>query len=302
MKASRETARTSRAAAPSAAPAAPQRRPADEDREQPEPEPAPVQRHEYLQPGEHQQGDDEADRDPEHDLLGEQGGGGDQAPGQPREGVLLALERQRPGDQEDGDEGEGEGRGDGDREDVERRRGAVDHLLLDLDRLRQAVDQRLARRRGFRGPGTEKRITRSSESRWAPGGTVGRSASRIAPVVFSPRISIEVPSTSNSPPSISRLRYLPPSVGDPLGDHQVGLGEQGADPVVDRLRLERVLLVDEDFDLRRAGRERRERVDLVDQVGGQDQRRQRVAGFDLLYRFGAILRPGRTRPARRSGR
>ena len=57
----------------------------------------------------------------------------------------------------------------------------------------------------------EKRITRSSESRWAPGGIAGRSASRIAPVAFSPSISIALPSTSNSPPSISRLRYLPPS-------------------------------------------------------------------------------------------
>ena len=57
----------------------------------------------------------------------------------------------------------------------------------------------------------EKRITRSSASRCAPGATSGRSASRIAPVAFRPRISIEVPRTSNSPPSISRLRYLPPS-------------------------------------------------------------------------------------------
>ena len=102
----------------------------------------------------------------------------DEAAGQPREGVLLALERQRAGDQEDGDEGQGQGRGDGDREDVERRRGAVDDLLLDLDRLRQAVDQRRGDVEVFAGQ-RAKRITRSSESRSGPGGSAGRSASRI---------------------------------------------------------------------------------------------------------------------------
>ena len=72
---------------------------------------------------------------------------------------------------------------------------------------------------------------------------------------------------------------------DPLGDRQVRLGEQGSDLVVGRARLQRVRFVDDHFDFRRARREGRERVDLVDQVFGQDQRREDVARFDLVDRF-----------------
>ena len=46
-------------------------------------------------------------------------------------------------------------------------------------------------------------------------------------------------------------------VGDPLREDQVGLGDQRLDPVVDELRLDRVVLVDEHLDRRLLGVERR---------------------------------------------
>ena len=47
-----------------------------------------------------------------------------------------------PATKQDDHEREDKGRGDGDRECVERRSGAADHLLVDLYRLRDAIDQR----------------------------------------------------------------------------------------------------------------------------------------------------------------
>ena len=85
------------------------------------------------------------------------------------------------------------------------------------------------------------------------------------------------------------VEVVPAFGRDPPRDRQVRLGQQGRDPFVDELCLDRVLLVDEHFDLGRARGQGRERVDLVDQVGGQDQRRQHVAGADLVDRFGTVL-------------
>ena len=71
-------------------------------------------------------------------------------------------------------------------------------------------------------------------------------------------------------------------VGDLLGEDQVRLGDQRLDPVVDEARLDRVVLVDEHLDLRLLRVQRRQRVELVEQVRGQDQRRDHVAVLDLL--------------------
>ena len=80
---------------------------------------------------------------PEQDLLAEQRLGRDEAAGEPREGVLLALQGQRPGHQQYRDEGQGEGRGDGDREGFQWRRVEPPTAdLVDFDRLREAFDQR----------------------------------------------------------------------------------------------------------------------------------------------------------------
>jgi len=57
---------------------------------------------------------------------------------------------------------------------------------------------------------------------------------------------------------------------------------EGHDAVVDQAGLDRVLLVDQHFDLRRPRGQRRERVDLVDQVGGQEFAIV-VAAFTLAF-------------------
>ena len=56
----------------------------------------------------------------------------------------------------------------------------------------------------------------------------------------------------------------------------------GLDPVVDEARLHRVVLVDEHLDLGLLRVQGGERVELVEQVRGQDQRRDHVAALDLL--------------------
>ena len=66
----------------------------------------------------------------------------DEPAGEPGEGVLLALERQRARDQQDGHEHQRDRRGDRDRERVEARGIAVDDLLVDLDRLRRPRSSR----------------------------------------------------------------------------------------------------------------------------------------------------------------
>ena len=236
MKASRETARTSRAAAPSAAPAAPSAAPPATIASQPERRSgSSCSGTKICMPAEHQQGDGEADADPEHDLLAEQGRGGDEAPGEAREGVLLPLQRQRAGDQEDGDEGEGQGRGDGDREDVERRGGAFDDLLVDFDRLREAVDQRLGDvevvageggeadhpvERGAQRPGRQRRPQR------------GRGSS---PVVLQAEDFDRLADDCEVAAVDEQVDEPAAFAGDPPRDQQVRLGQQGGDPVVDRL-------------------------------------------------------------------
>ena len=139
-----------------------QRRRPDQDRRQPEAEATPFERHEdrAARPA---SGcvTTRPTRDPEQDLLAEQRLVRDQPAGEPRVGVLLPLQRQRPRHQQHGDEGQGEGRGDRDREGFERRRGAADRDLVDFDRLRQAFDQRPGDVEVFAPPGWRIRSPRS---------------------------------------------------------------------------------------------------------------------------------------------
>ena len=128
-------------------------------------------------------------------------------------------------------------------------------------------------------------VTSASEVRSGPFGSAGSSASRIWALARRPRMWIPCPITVRVAAVDDQVEVVPAFGRDPPRDRQVGLGQQGGDPFVDQLRLDRVFLVDEDFDFGRAGGQGRERVDLVDQVGGQDQRRQDVTGADLFEGF-----------------
>ena len=75
-------------------------------------------------------------------------------------------------------------------------------------------------RRSISGPATSrlsrawpaKLFTSRSELRSGPGGSAGSSAPRMRAVARRPRIWTAIPATRNWPPSISRSRYLPPSL------------------------------------------------------------------------------------------
>jgi hypothetical protein len=73
--------------------------------------------------------------------------------------------------------------------------------------------------------------------------------------------------------------------GDLLRQLQVGLADERADSVVHQARLDRILLVDQHPDRGLLGIERRERLDVVDEVRRQDERRQGVAGGDHVPRL-----------------
>ena len=88
-------------------------------------------------------------------LLDEQAGRADAAAGDPRERVLLALERERAGDQQHRHEHQRDRRRDRDREDVERRRLAGDDLLVDRDRLGDRAEQRQRQVEVVAGDGRE---------------------------------------------------------------------------------------------------------------------------------------------------
>jgi hypothetical protein len=266
----------------------PERRAPGEDRDQPEAEATPVQGHEQGQPGEHQQRHHEADRRSQRDLLAQQGRGRDEAPGQPWEGVLLPLQGERAGDQQHGDEGKGEGRRDGDREDFERGVGGVDDLLVDRDRLREA---------GEKGPGgaevgagehgeAQDFVHRVAQGAGWEGGPHGvEDLGRVAEAEDLDRLAEhgELTAVDHEPDEFAAF------VGDPPGDHQVGLGQQRVDPVVDQPCLDRVVFVDDDFDFGSAGVRGGERVEFVDQVGRQDQRRQHIAGAHRFLGLGVAL-------------
>ena len=124
MNASSELARTSRAAAPIAAPKAAKPAPpatiatAIQSGSRPQ-----SSRDEQRQPGEHQQRHRERDDDPEHDLLGEQRGRGRPGPRVSRAKAFSSRSSaSEPGDEQHGDEHQRHRRGDRDRERVEARR------------------------------------------------------------------------------------------------------------------------------------------------------------------------------------
>ena len=111
-----------------------------------------------------------------------------------------------------------------------------------------------------------------------------------------------MPSTSNSPPSTSRFRYLPPSVATRFAITRLAWASRALILSSTACALSGFSSLTSTSTRGRPRDERRERVDLVDQVGGEDQRRQRVARLDLLDGLLAAPRPRCTRPARRSGR
>ena len=206
MKASSETARTSRAAAPSAAPAAASAPPPARIASSQSPKRLQCSGTKISSPASISRVTTRPDADAEQDLLGEQRRAGDEAAGEPREGVLLALQRQRAGDQQDGDEGQGEGRRDGDREDFQRWRRSRRPPPCRPRSAAPAGRSAARRCRGCRAPGPAKLVTCCSEVRSGPGGSAGSSAVRICAVARRPRIWIVWPSTGSLPPSISRSR------------------------------------------------------------------------------------------------
>ena len=117
-----------------------------------------------------------------------------------------------------------------------------------------------------------------------------------------PRMWTAPPSTGRLPPLITRFRYLPPSTAIRLAIARFAWASSAVILSSTSARLQRVRFVDQHFDLRRAGGEGGERVDLVDQVFGQDQRREHVARFDLVDALRHGSGPGRIRLCRRSGR
>ena len=258
---------------------------AEQDRRQPEAEAAPVEADEDLHPRQHQQGDEQADRDAQADLLGEQGRARDEPAGEPREGVLLALQGERAGDQQQGDEGQGQRRRDGDREDFQRWRGGADRVLVDGDRLRQPVDQ---------GRGDVEVVAGQGGEADHPVELGPPRRRHVGPQRFEDRGGFAQPEDLDrlaehveAAPVDDQVQVAAAFLGDLAGDEQVGPRQQRRDPVVDGLRLERVLLVDEHFDFGRFRVQRGERVEPVDQVGGEDQGGEHIAFADLRRGFAA---------------
>jgi hypothetical protein len=79
----------------------------------------------------------------EQRLLAEQRERRDEPAAQPLERVLLALERQRAGREQEADEHQRHGHRDRDRVVVQRRAVAADHLLADDDRRAHGADHLL---------------------------------------------------------------------------------------------------------------------------------------------------------------
>jgi hypothetical protein len=104
-------------------------------RREPEREAAPVQVNEQGQAGHHHERHDERAGGRETDLLDEQRAPAHEAPDESAERVLLALERERSRRQEQRDEHERHAHRDGDGERAERRRAALHHRRVHLDRL-----------------------------------------------------------------------------------------------------------------------------------------------------------------------
>ena len=206
---------------PERRPGRPERRAAGDDRQQPEPEPAPVRagRRSASRPA------SAASRrgrraTPSRTFSPSSAEGGDEAAGEPREGVLLPLERQRAGDQEDGDEGQGQGRGDRDREDFQRR---ASRRRPPPCRPRSAAPggrSAARRRRGCRAARAANSVTSVERGAQRPAAAPARTASRIrgaGPQAEDLDRLRRAP--SNSPPLTSRFEVSAAFVGDPPRDH-----------------------------------------------------------------------------------
>ena len=252
MKASSETARTSRAAAPSAAPAAPSAAPPREDRHQPERRSGPTAG---------------ARRSAGRPASAGSRPGRPRPPARPSRRAGPAGETRLRVSRGKAFSSRSSASEPATRRTVTKARVSV--AATAIAKMSSGGESPLTTsfstsigcaRRSISGAATSrfsraseaKRITRSSDSRCAPGGDrrpqrFEDRAGRLQAEDFDRLCR----ATSKSPPFDQQVEVAAAFGGDPLGDHQVGLGEQGVDPVVDRLRLERVLLVDQDFDLRR---------------------------------------------------
>jgi hypothetical protein len=161
-----------------------------------------------------------------------------------------------------------------------------DQDLVDRDRLRQPGDQRLgdvevvARLGGEAGDFLQRRLQSLRQRR----------GQRFEDLRARPQAEdVEAAAERLELAAVDDQVEVAAAFGaDPPRHRQVRLREQRRDPVVDQFGLDRVFLVDEDFDFRHPRGQGRERVDLADEVGREDQRRQRVPGFHLSFGLGAV--------------
>jgi len=174
------------------------------------------------------------------------------------------------------------------REGVEWRNAAADQLLVDRDRLadrgQQAVGERevLAREAG--------EVADAGDPAALRGRQAGRDGvQRLLGLLQSQDVDRLAEERDRELPAIGQdLLVVARDVADLGREQQIRLGEQRADPVVDHLGLERIVVVDDHVDgrgLRAAGAQLR--LQLADEVGGQDQAAEDVAVLHLLLDLGA---------------
>ena len=229
-----------------------------------------------------------------------------EAAGEPGEGVLLALERQRARDQQHGDEHQRDRRGDRDRERVELARSAPATTCLSTS-IGEATapssgsakprfcagevgepDHLVERRAGVaRGRQLGADLTQDLARVLRARGCRGRRAAAGSNVPALEQ-QVEVAATAWSEIRWERIRFA--SVTSAWIRSST------------RLRLDRVVLVDEHLDRRLLRVEAGQRLELVEQVRRQDQRGEHVAVLDLLLGLLARWRRRRTRPASRARR
>ena len=121
----------------------PERRRAERERDEPQRPADEVEPDQRGQDAEHHRGDHERHQRGERDLLRHEAGAADQPAHEPAERVLLALERQHPGRQQQRDEHHRRDHRDLGRERAQRRVGSGDDDPLDLHGLADRGEDRL---------------------------------------------------------------------------------------------------------------------------------------------------------------
>ena len=129
-----------------------------------------------------------------------------------------------------------------------------------------------ARSRGCRGQPAEPDHPVELRARCA-GGSRGRSGPRIAAAAPQPEY-FDRPAEHFEVAAVDhQVEVRPPSLEIRREMNRLASATSARDPVVDHARLDRVLLVDDHLDFRLFGVQAGERLEPVDQVRGQDQRR-----------------------------